>query len=227
MNTNKITALAKLYLKAAAKLTTESNTEITKKAKPSKEQILKELSSLDTFTDRVDYAEKHLKHISSGSSRVIYVLDDKTVLKLAKNSRGVAQNKAESNPKMKSKYINKTLKSDKDGAWELAPYLDKVTEKEFEELTGINFKEFGDAIGYGLKSVSENSDKEKPKHLEEISKSDIYKDLVRVGKEFDLMPGDMERISSWGQKDGHPILLDTGLTKKIFEEFYESNKSSS
>lgn len=213
MNINKITALARLY-------------ELIAKAnKPSNEEILKELSSLDTFTDRIDYAEKHLKHLSSGSSRVIYKLDDDTVLKLAKNNRGIAQNKAEANPKMKSKYINNTLKSDKDGIWKTSPFAEKITEKEFEELTDINFKDFGEAISYGLRSVSENSDVEKPKHLDDISKSDLYKELVEVGKEFDLMPGDIERISSWGQKDGVPVLLDTGLTKKIFTDFYEDSSS--
>ena len=50
----------------------------------------------------MEYAEANLQHISSGSSRVIYKSGDKAI-KLAKNDRGVAQNKAEANPKMKSK----------------------------------------------------------------------------------------------------------------------------
>lgn len=199
--------------------------------KPSEEEILKELSSFETFKDRVDYAEKNLKHLSSGSSRVIYVTPSDEVLKLAKNDRGVAQNKAEGNPKMKSKFINKTLKQDNDGIWKISPFLDKITEKEFEKMVGVPFKEFGEAISYGLQSISGNSH-DKPKGLAEVEKTEIYKELVRLGKEFKLLGGDIARISSWGVCDGVPVLLDAGLTKEIFDEFYSSaepanSKSSS
>ena len=187
------------------------------------EAVLKKLSELETFKDRVDYAEDKLEHLSSGSSRVIYVLPgEKKVLKLAKNERGVAQNKAESNPKMKSKYITKTLRSDKNGYWKISEYLDKITAKEFEKMTGVDFDDFGEALRYGLKSVSDN-DAKKPKNFSEIEKLDMYKDLIKLGKEFELMPGDMARISSWGKIDDHPLLLDAGLTKDIYDEFYDSS----
>ena len=185
------------------------------------------LSEMETFKERVEWAEKTFEHLSSGSSRVIYKLADGNVLKLAKNERGVAQNKAESNPEMKNKYINPTIKYDKEGVWKISPWAEKITEKEFEELIDINFKDFGKAISYGLRAVADNSGEEKPECFEEVSKSDIYKELVKVGKKFDLMPGDIERISSWGQRDGHPVLIDSGLTAKIFEDFYEDDGSAS
>jgi hypothetical protein len=194
--------------------------------KDSLDTILKTLSDLDTFTDRVDYAEKHLEHLSSGSSRVIYLTPNKTVLKLAKNNRGIAQNKVEANPKMTSKYVNKTLKADKNGVWKISPFLDKITEKDFKEMTGIDFKDFGEAISYGLKAISENSDAEKPKDFDKIKKLDIYKEIIRLGEEWDLLPGDIERISSWGTDKGHPVLLDAGLTRDIYDEFYDSASKS-
>lgn len=186
-------------------------------------EILKKLSEFETFKDRVDYAEDKMEHLSSGSSRVIYIMPDDTVLKLAKNERGVAQNVAEANPKMKSKFINKTIKADKDGLWKTSPFLDKITEKDFEEMTDVPFEDFGEAIEYGLKGVADNSGEKKPKNFEKVEKLDLYRELVKLGKEFKLMPGDIARISSWGQVDGHPCLLDAGLTKDIYEEFYESS----
>lgn len=193
--------------------------------KVSEADILTELSKLDTFKDRVDYAEKHLKHLSSGSSRVIYVTPNDEVLKLAKNERGIAQNKVEANPQMKSKFINETLKADKNGIWKISPFLDKITEKEFEEMVHVPFKEFGEAISYGLKDVSGNSH-EKPKGFEEVAKTDLYKELAKIGKEFKLLGGDLARISSWGTKDNLPVLLDAGLTKDIYDEFYNSAEPS-
>lgn len=186
---------------------------------------LKELSKLETFTDRIKYAEEHWKHLSSGSSRVIYVLDDGRVLKLAKNKKGLAQNIAESDPKMKSKYINPTIEYDKEGIWKISPYLDKITEKEFEELTDMNFKEFGEALEYGLQEIGADSDdsakETKPKNFEKINQSSMYKELVKIGKKQHLMPGDLSRISSWGRNNDHPVLLDTGLNLEIYDEFYE------
>jgi hypothetical protein len=182
--------------------------------------ILKNLEKLDTHAARKKYAERNLKHLSSGSSRLVYLTDGKTIVKLAKNDKGLAQNKAEANPKMKSKYLNKILGHAKDYVWIETKFLEKINAKEFEKMTGLKFKDFGDAIEYGLKNVSESSEK-KPKGFEEIEKSDIYKELKRLGSKFKLMPGDLSRISSWGTIDGNPVLIDAGLTQKVYEDFYE------
>lgn len=190
---------------------------------PDLKEILDNLSSLETFKDKIDYAEKHLEHLSSGSSRIIYLTPDHQVLKLAKNERGIAQNKVESQ-NMGTKYINRTIKFDKKGSWKISPFCQKITEKQFEEMMNFPFKDFGDALSYGLRSVSENSDKEKPKDFEAISKNEMFQQLVKAGKEFKLLAGDLSRISSYGQIDGHPIILDSGLTKDIYTKFYTSKE---
>lgn len=187
--------------------------------------VLSNLEKLETYTARKEYAERNLKHLSSGSSRIVYLTPGKTIVKLAKNDKGIAQNKAEANPKMKSKFLNKVLSSSKDGVWIEVPYLDKITEKEFKEMTELEFNDFGESIRYALREVSGNTDKEKPKNFAEVEKSDIYKELKDIGEKFDVMPGDIARISSWGRKDGIPILIDAGLTKKVFEDFYEDSSS--
>jgi hypothetical protein len=188
-------------------------------------EILKELSSLETFKDRVAYAEKHLKHLSSGSSRVIYITSDNQVLKLAKNERGIAQNIAEGNPKMVSKYINKTTKQDKDGIWKISPFLDKITEKEFQQMVGIPFKHFSEAISYGLQDVSGNSHP-KPEGFEAVAKTDLYQELVEIGERFHLMGGDLGRVSSWGREDDHPVLLDAGLNRQIYDFYYDTGRKA-
>ena len=185
--------------------------------------ILKNLDKLETFGARKKYAEKNLKHLSSGSSRVVYLTSDDTVIKLAKNEKGLAQNKAETNPKMKSKFLNKIIKSSKNDVWIETYYLKKITEKKFEEMTDLDFKDFDEAIRYGLRDVSKNKDKKKPKNFDKVSASDIYKEIKSIGEKFKLMPGDLAKISSWGSKDDQPILIDSGLTKEVFEEYYESD----
>lgn len=195
-----------------------------KYAKASDEEILKKLSSsFETFKDRIDYAEENLDHMSSGTSRIVYRMHDGSVLKLAKNERGVAQNKVEGNPKLISKFINKTLKRDPNGLWKTSPFLEKITEKEFEKLTNINFKDFGQSLEYGLQDISKDKI-EKPKNFENISKSEIYKDLDKVCRKFTLLPGDLARISSWLSDGKIPKVCDCGLTLDIFQEFYSDEE---
>lgn len=187
--------------------------------------VLSNLEKLETYAARKKYAEANLKHLSSGSSRIVYLTPSKTIVKLAKNDKGIAQNQAEANPKMKSKYINPIISCAKNHSWCETHYLEKITEKEFEKMTGLPFADFDVAIRYGLRNVSGNTDKDKPENFEQVAKSDIYKELKDIGDKFKLLPGDMARISSWGAKDGKPVLIDAGLTRDIFDKFYEDSSS--
>jgi hypothetical protein len=189
--------------------------------------VLANLEKLETYAARKKYAEANLEHLSSGSSRITYLTPDKTVIKLAKNDKGLMQNQAEvmASYKCPSKYLNKVLKNAKNHSWIEVPYINKITEKEFNEMTGLKFDDFGEAIRFGLREVSGNSNKEKPEHFGEVSKTDIYKEIQDLGASCSIMPGDIARISSWGTKDSHPVLIDSGLTKKIFEDFYEDSSS--
>jgi hypothetical protein len=189
--------------------------------------ILKKLQELDTYTARKDYAEDNLEHLSSGSARIVYLTPSKTVVKLAKNDRGIAQNRAESNPDMTSPFLNKTIRHADNYVWMETHYLEKITGKEFEEMTGISFADFDEAIRFGLKNVSENTGLKKPKNFDQVAKSEIYKEMKRVGEKFRLLPGDIARASSWGAKDGHPVLIDAGLTSAIFDKYYDDTSSSS
>lgn len=215
MNANKLLRFANLFYALAAK---EKLPEDSKDLST----ILKNIEKLETYQARKKYAENNLKHLSSGSSRIVYQTSNKTIIKLAKNDKGVAQNKAEANPKMKSKYLNEIINHADNYSWIETHYLKKISHKEFKKMTDLDFEEFGQCIRYGLRNVSGNIDKKKPKEFEEISKSDIYKELHEIGNKFYLMPGDLAKISSWGSKDKHPVLIDAGLTKEVFEDFYES-----
>ena len=54
-----------------------------------------EFKMLKTFAARIKYCQARLQRISSGSSRIVYKIDNEKVLKLAKNRKGIAQNEAE------------------------------------------------------------------------------------------------------------------------------------
>lgn len=218
MNPNKLLRFANMFYSLAAGEDLPSDSDDLK-------TVLANLERLETYNARKKYAERNLKHLSSGSSRIVYLTPSKTIIKLAKNDKGIAQNKAEANPQMKSKYLNQILSCAKNFAWCETHYLEKITEKEFEEMTGLKFGDFGDSLRFGLKEVSGNKEAEKPENFEKVSKSDIYKELKDIGEKFKLLPGDLARISSWGTKDGCPVLIDAGLTRDIFDEYYEDSSS--
>ena len=218
MNLNKLLRFATMFQSMAEGEKVPSDSSDLK-------TVLGNLERLETYTARKEYAERNLKHLSSGSSRIVYLTPGQTIVKLAKNDKGIAQNKAEANPQMKSKFLNKILSCAKNCAWIEVPFLDKITEKEFEKMTGLKFEDFGESIRYALKDVSGNTDKEKPKNFKEVEKSDIYKELKDIGEKFKLMPGDLARISSWGAKNGNPVLIDAGLTADVFADFYEDSSS--
>ncbi len=218
MNPDRLLKLAEHFYALATKEELPADSDNLKK-------VLKNIEKLENYNSRQKYAERNLERLSSGSSRVVFLTDDDTIIKLAKNDKGIAQNEAECNPKMKSKYINKVISHAKDFSWMQTYYLDKITAKEFEKMTDISFEDFGRAIRYGLKAVSGNTDKEKPKNFDKVEKTEIYKQVKEVGAKFKLMPGDLARISSWGTRDGIPVLIDAGLTKDVYADFYESSSS--
>jgi hypothetical protein len=55
----------------------------------------KKLDELKTLQEKFYYLRDHLEYISQGSSRFVFVLSSKKVIKLARNMAGVAQNKTE------------------------------------------------------------------------------------------------------------------------------------
>ena len=219
MNINKLIKLADYFYSLA------ESEEIPPDSKDLK-TILKNIENLETYQAKKEYAANNLERLSSGSSRITFVSPDKTVIKMAQNDKGIAQNKAECNPKLKSKFINKPISKASNYSWIEVPFLNKINVKDFEEMTGIDFDDFDDALSYGLKSVSSNSGK-KPKHFDDVKESEIYKEIVRISKEVDMLPVDLGRISSWGEKDGKPVLIDAGLTSKVYEEFYDDSSSGS
>jgi hypothetical protein len=190
-------------------------------------KILENISALKTFRARIEYSERNMKRLSSGSSRMVFETSDGYIIKLAKNEKGLAQNGVESNSSMRSKYVNGALKSDPDDIWILTEKADKLSSEEFEDLTGMSFEDFSEAIMYGLRNLSKSTSSKKPKNFDKISKNEFYKDIYRAGSEYNLIPGDLSRISSFKKIKDRVVLVDSGLSREIYDEFYEDSKSSS
>lgn len=59
---------------------------------------MEEFKRIGTFSGRVNYCRARLRQMGRGSSRMVFEIDDDKVLKLAYNSKGIAQNMTEADP---------------------------------------------------------------------------------------------------------------------------------
>ena len=184
-----------------------------------------ELKKLPNFASRMRYVQSHLKKIGDGSARRVYEIDNDHVLKLAKNKKGIAQNYVEGDWGLHRMYdILPELieKDEEDDLWLIVKKADKITKKEFERLTGIKFSDFADSIRYELARVSSpHVPWGKPEEYEDIIDNEFFQDLVDMSVNFDFPSGDFERISSYGEIDNEPTVVDVGLTKDVFKEHYQ------
>lgn len=194
------------------------------------------LKSLKTFRDRKNYCDKYLGfNVGSGSSRLVYQLDDEKVLKLAKNEKGIAQNEQEYSFGQE-KFVDVTphifneMCDLVNFTFIVSEYVLPAKEKDFMELYGINFKTFISVINtvnvwyggkryLGIKVLSD----EEMKYLQEEN-PDI-KEFVDYVSNYNPPIDDMLRLANYGMvmREGSPqiVLLDSGLTDEIYNKYYK------
>lgn len=181
--------------------------------------FLQKLTEEKDFKKRIEVAKEVFDVLGEGSSRMVFDLPDDRVLKIALNEKGIDQNLFESHPKMQTECTNKVLVADPEGKWLIVKKAKSLTEKRFKEMVGFTFDEFTDALFY---KFNNESDMKRPKKYEEIVEHPLYKCLLEmmVGSD-DLQLGDVMRISSWGEVNDKPLLIDIGLSREIYKEHYK------
>lgn len=119
---------------------------ITEMAYPSAFSF-KELNELRTYAAKKRYLESHLEKIGTGSSRIVYRVDDEKVIKLAKNRKGLAQNEVEAD---RSSYptdlFAKVYEYDDNYYWIEMEVARKPKKSDVKSLYGIPFELITDFI---------------------------------------------------------------------------------
>ena len=158
--------------------------EIRKIIKEEIEQFMKEdypssfsmdeFKKLTSFAKRIVYCQEHLQRISSGSSRIVYKIDDEKVLKLAKNKKGLAQNSTEIEQGQYSDLddiLAKVFDSEANNLWVEMELARKLTKSKFKQITGFEFKKFVDAVhNYGIDTGTTSGIK-----MSSVSKDEVAK----------------------------------------------------
>ena len=196
--------------------------------------ILNTIDGIRSFNGKINFANENLNRLGSGSGRIVYDIDNDKVLKLAKNSKGIAQNAEEINLGTDYYAIHTVAEvyehADND-SWLIAQKAKKVSEKRIKELTEI--PSLNQLFYYLRNFLSENSGRGKifaqdSVIVDELINNEFVMNLVDFVINYDQSVGDMGRPSTYGEvlKDGQPsiILVDYGLNDEIYNTHYSRDK---
>lgn len=104
--------------------------------------IINELDGISSIKNRLKFAKEKLKLIGSGSARIVFALERDKVLKIAKDERGIEQNKVEINiSKEKNKLFTGIFDYADDLSWIVAEYALPCKASDFKKIYGITHED--------------------------------------------------------------------------------------
>ena len=188
--------------------------------------VLSEISAKKSFDDRIAIAEKHYEKLGEGSARTVFKVNDKMVLKVAHNEKGISQNQLEMKPEMQTPCTAKIHAADVNGKWLLFQATKTITEKRFKELTGMGFGSYCKALWV---KFDNNADPDAPKDFEEIERHPFFKCVAKLVLDNNLLLGDLTdgKISSYGEINDRVVIRDFGMDIFLYKSDYSDQSSSS
>lgn len=190
-----------------------------------------EFKELTSFNARIKYCQERLRRISSGSSRIVYQIDDTKVLKLAKNKKGIAQNDVEVGYSGGDYPTAEIFDYHDDGLWNEMELARPLTPQKFKEITGYEWNDYIAVVNNYGNEVGDV--RKRTRHKMEVNQSvvnSMWEDngfvremLTYIG---DMMGpvGDLMRLNSYGvvnREYGEDIvIIDYGLTDDVYDNYY-------
>tara|TARA_R110000851_G_scaffold251971_1_gene404465 strand:- start:31821 stop:32471 length:651 start_codon:yes stop_codon:yes gene_type:complete len=193
---------------------------------------MEHFKSLTSFNKRIKYCEAKLDRISSGSSRIVYQIDDEKVLKLAKNTKGLAQNEVEIEYGQYhdlSYIVARTFDHHPKDLWLEMELAEKVSKGRFESITGFKWNDYCLAVSKHGYNVDNRINKYNPDVDPEVQErmwddQDFCYEIFNFIGNYGLPVGDLLRLSTYGVvKRDHGesiVIIDYGLTQEVNTNYY-------
>lgn len=189
-----------------------------------------------------------LRYLNEGSSRAVFVIDSKRVLKIAKNEKGFAQNEMEfrvfQDPAT-APLVTKMFLHAEDFSWLVSEIVRPLrSEEEFQQLSGVPFIlvrtifNFNDKYRNMQKSV-EATKARFALNKQQFPNSTVFGDIhekmdqylatpfiKQVSMAFGdvnlkLIAADLRVLEHWGKTpDQRVVLLDSGYTEEVAAAHY-------
>lgn len=110
---------------------------------------LEQFKQLEDLNQMVSYAKQHLQLLGEGSARIVFLLSNRYVLKIAHPNapqKGISQNKSEvdvyTNPKVRP-VVAAVHATDPQYKWIISEIVRPLrSQQEFEEITGVSWEMF-------------------------------------------------------------------------------------
>lgn len=187
-----------------------------------------------TFKDRLAYALERAKKLGSGSSRVATIIEYQgrpTVLKIAKNRKGLAQNAVEAN--ILEDWYAKQLdiliplidydEQNQEPTWIHTEMATKATERQLCDL--MKCDNLSQLVNMSNSIVSRKKFQEyfksKGRSEEDIETVSEYADkLYDLYTNYDIELVDMIGTRNWGIYNGKPVIIDIGLNTEVLRKYY-------
>lgn len=174
--------------------------------------------------DRVDklMESNGLENIGSGSSRDVYRINDKYVVKVAICDAGVAQNMNEIRFfKKRNSIFNRNVLASAKGYWVVARYAKPVTNKAIREGYGCSKKRFEEMMRYAIYRGNDISPRSKKLYETKYQYNKFFRSLTKLSS-MGLVQDDYVDFctGNYGVVNNRVVLIDGGLTEDIYEIFY-------
>ncbi len=180
------------------------------------------LDTLPTFAARTAYCDANLQRIGKGSGRAVYALDDSTVLKLATNKKGVAQNEVEADwmlAKMYGSLVAECTVRDSESRWLVAERASKAKEADFKRTFGLPAREVFYYIGYRM-YAAQYYKPERRANADQLDENETMQSTLNLIVNFGLIHQDITHKSAWGTVGGRLVLVDYGCTESVYRDYY-------
>ena len=184
------------------------------------------------FADQLRMLDQTFQVLGEGSSRKVFLLSNRFVMKYATNSKGLAQNKTEvqfAKDKTLRPALAMVQDSDPKGNWVMAQLVRPLTSwNEFEKIKGYS----SEILGYAMGDQWEPSDIQQSQMSSPEQKAAAQKDLVFLNAvnglvKKGLVRGDMKFHDHWGKTpDGRVVLLDYGFDRNTANAEYGAGVGS-
>lgn len=200
------------------------------------------LGADQSFYNRIEYATERAKQIGSGSARVAFIIPYQgrdTVLKVAKNNKGLAQNNSEVSLMsdgviVQSGFVIPIIDFDDEHDqphWIQTEKADPVSKSQLVQLLGAtrisdiislaNFyardfsKEYMNQGEFRSMQRLSSIPDEKIEHAMRLAQ--FFSDLKTS---YDVELGDLTCAGNWGLWKGKPVIIDLGLTYAVYQNYY-------
>ena len=195
-----------------------------------------------TFKQRLAYALERAKKLGTGSSRVATVIEYEgrpTVLKIAKNQKGLAQNSVEADI-LSDGYASQLGilipiidydEQNREPSWIHTEMATKASEKQLCSIMNcenlhqlVNFATSitGKKRFLGLPQGYINKLKESGMSEDDVETcTDYANKLAELNSSFDVELGDFTRAANWGLYNGKPVIVDVGFNSNVLQQYYK------